>query len=227
MATGQLYIAVSDQLLEWAHEEGQLFLFKIGTTSNPLLRLQALNRGWPNEPDSGPCLNCTDWRWAERWHYRARGHANRDEDRLKKYIENRWRVFDRALYPRFASVKADGATEVYQIRRDELPDLDEIVALEESHRNIRFNAFVLEAITRHLRAELETLFPAVPERADPEEPEGFEEEFEEDDVEPDPDEVHQAAEDRERHSREHTDDLQSDQDDYEESREGGWLYGRD
>lgn len=227
MTTGQLYIAVSDQLLEWAHDEGQLFLFKIGTTSNPLLRLQALNRGWPNEKDSGPCLNCTDWRWAERWHYRARGHANKDEDRLKKYIENRWRVFDRTPYPRFASVKADGATEVYQIRRDELPDLDELVALEESHRNIRFNAFVLEAITRHLRAELETLFPAVPEMDDTEELEDLEEVFEEDDDEPDAELDDQAKEDREKIALEETDDLLSDQDDYEESREGGWLYGRD
>lgn len=222
MKTGQLYIAFSDDLLEWAQEEGQLFLFKIGTTSDPELRLRALNEGWPGKSDSGPCLNCTDWRWAVRWHYRARAVANADEEQLKDFLEERWRVFDRHAYPRFASARENGATEVYQIREDELYQVEELSTLLGQHRNDVLKAGVVAAIVEHIRVELQTLFPAVADPDDFEEDESMEDLWEPEEPEED-----DTEEERHREFSDQLQDLLSDQDDHERSDQDGWLYKDD
>jgi hypothetical protein len=221
MKTGQLYIALSDQLLSWAQDNDQLFLFKIGTTSDPQRRLRALNEGRTDEPGSGPCLNCTDWRWAERWHYHARALANEDEARLKEFLENRWRIFDRSPYPRFASARANGATEVYQIRKTELSEIDELVALSGARRNDLLDATVMSAIAHHIRLELEAMFPAVPAPEDIEEDEPYDEPWEPDD--PDDSDDDDAKEDRDQESELQVSDLLSDQDAYGRSIDTGWY----
>ncbi|WP_439486508.1 hypothetical protein [Blastomonas fulva] len=221
MATRQLYIAQSHALTDWAQGAGQLFLFKIGTTSEPKVRLNALNRGWRGKNPNGPCLGFTDWRWVERWHYGTHTVANRDEDRLKTFLKMKnWRTFDRTLSPRNNPKSFNGETEVFQIRLDQLPDMEEFTTPQGTKRNDLTDAMVLAAVSRHLRAELERIFPSVAHDDD-----NDNEPFAEPDIdEPDPDFLEEAEEAAQLEHDLLTDDLMSSQDQYARSEEDGWPY---
>lgn len=88
--------------------------------------------------------------------------ADHDEDRLKTFLKMKnWRAFDRTLSPRNNPNSFNGETEVFQIRLDQLPELEEFTTPQGTKRNDLTDAMVLAAVARHLRAELERIFPSV------------------------------------------------------------------
>lgn len=217
MGTGQLYIAVSDKLLEWAQDAGQLFIFKIGIASDPPLRLRSLNRGFNDGRTSKPCLGFTDWRWAELWPYDRRAAAGRDEADLKKFLKRRWRVFDRTASPHDDPRSRNGESEVFLITPEQLPELDAAIAgLKGGRPNFLIGAAVLTVVAGLIRREVETLFPT----AEPEDEMSEDQPFDDEPI------------DEDEGATEHDDelnllrrDLADDADEFAASREDGWPYG--
>lgn len=118
-----VYIAVSDDLQEWAFRNGRLFLLKIGYSIDPERRVNYLNgKGMRVSGPVRPCLNFTDWRIAGKWplpHYRS---AERTEDRLKSLFARVFEQFDRTEIVK--GRRADnGETEIYRLPLRHLPVL--------------------------------------------------------------------------------------------------------
>lgn len=104
-----------------------------------------------------------------------------------------------------------------------MPDLDELTMPQGSGYSNRVNAMVLAAVGRHLRSELERLFPMV----DPEEVDLLDNPELDDLDEPDLDLLDQAAEEAELAQDEFVEELMSSQDNFVRSDEDGWLYRDD
>ncbi len=128
-------------------------------------------------------------------------------------------MFDRHAFPQFQSQKANGASEVYQILPSELGDLDALVAHSGSSRNDLLTAALLEAVARHIREQIETVFLEMAGAKD--EDEVYLPDFEDGEQEQD---WFELEEERQRELSDQSADLLSDQVDHFRSDEEGWPY---
>lgn len=118
-----IYIAMSDDLQEWAFHHGRLHLLKIGYSYDPENRLTYLNgngrrRGEPVRP----CLNFTDWRIIGKWPLPHYGSAEKTEKRLKDVFARVFEAFDRNEIVRGYRI-GNGETEIYRLPLRHLPVL--------------------------------------------------------------------------------------------------------
>lgn len=118
-----IYVAMSDDLQEWAFDHDRLHLLKIGYSKDPEDRLtylngQRLRGGKPVRP----CLNIMDWRIVGKWPVPHYGSAKRTEKRLKDLFAKVFEPFDRLEIVN--GYKAgNGETEIYRLPLKHLPVL--------------------------------------------------------------------------------------------------------
>jgi len=118
-----VYIAMSDDLQEWAFHHDRLHLLKIGYSIDPEDRLAYLNgRGLRGDEPVRPCLNFRDWRIIGKWPVPHYGSARKTEKRLKETFAQVFEPFDRTEIVK--GYRTDnGETEIYRLPFRHLPVL--------------------------------------------------------------------------------------------------------
>lgn len=118
-----IYIAMSDDLQEWAFHHDRLHLLKIGYSIDPEHRLAYLNgRGLRGGEPVRPCLNFTDWRIIGTWPLPHYGSAKKTEKRLKYAFTQVFEPFERTEIVENQPV-GNGETEIYRLPLRHLPVL--------------------------------------------------------------------------------------------------------
>lgn len=118
-----VYLAMSDDLQEWAFHHDRLHLLKIGYSIDPDERVAYLNgRGLRGGKRVQPCLDFTDWRIIGKWPLPHYGSAKKTEKRLKKVFAQVFESFDRTEIVEDCQV-GNGETEIYRLPLRHLPVL--------------------------------------------------------------------------------------------------------
>jgi hypothetical protein len=159
-----IYIAMSDDLQEWAFHHDRLHLLKIGYSVDPEYRLAYLNgRGLRGGEPVRPCLNFTDWRIIGKWPLPHYGSAKKTEMRLKDAFAQVFEPFDRnEIVPDYRV--SNGETEIYRLPLRHLPVLPGFFHMHGLEGNIVSQAVVVvekavEEIQRQWAGRLRFLDP--------------------------------------------------------------------
>jgi hypothetical protein len=124
-----VYVAVSPRLQTWARDNRQHYLFKVGYCRASFDREDYLNgrrarRGeWRNVD---PCLGFGDWEIVPSLSFFSLPRARTVERQVKACLRRAFESFDPALLIG-DRVPANGETEIFRIRPDQLQSLNAIV----------------------------------------------------------------------------------------------------
>jgi hypothetical protein len=159
-----VYIAMSDDLQEWAFHHDRLHLLKIGYSVDPDYRLAYLNgQGLRDGKPVRPCLNVTDWRIIGKWPLPHYGSAKKTEKRLKDIFARVFEPFDRTEIVKGHRV-VNGETEIYRLPLRHLPVLPGFFRIHgvEGHivrQAVEIVEKAVEEIQRQWAARLNALDP--------------------------------------------------------------------